>query len=99
MRIKEYNLKIGTNQIYGPITKILSVQSVEDKIKLWVEVGKRYHNNYFLFFIVENDVNLKDIPYFEHAKYLNTVIVKGKPLHVYFFQQAGKAFLERDKDK
>ena len=96
MRIKEYNLKIGATQVYAPIHKILSVQAVGEKIKLWVEVDSKHRKNYFIFFTVENDVNLKQIPNFQYAKYMNTVIFKDKPLHIYCFHATDKAFLSKD---
>lgn len=99
MRIKEYNLRKGATQVYAPIHKILSVQAVGKKIKLWVEVDSKHKKNYFVFITVENDVNLKEIPGFQYAKYLNTVILDEKPLHIYCFHVLDKAFTEKEREE
>jgi hypothetical protein len=90
MKIREYPIKNGVTKIFAPIEKILTVQAKGHEIFMWAEVGKREKNNMFIFITLDNDQNLKDIPYFEFAKYLNTVFINGKPKHVYFFHSPGK---------
>lgn len=99
MKIREYQLKSGVTKIYAPIEKILSVQAKGHEIFLWAETGKRDKNSLFLFVTLDNDQNLKELPYFEFAKYLNTVFINGKPKHIYFYHQPGKKYLDREIDE
>jgi hypothetical protein len=99
MKIREYPLRVGVTKIYAPITKILSVKEKNNQILMWAETEKRDKNSIFIFLTVENDWDLSKIPYFSFAKYLTTVLIQGKPRHIYFYHKPGEVYLDRDEEK
>lgn len=100
-KIREYPLNIGSTKIYAPISKILSVQEKNGQICLWAENKRPQPNHYFIFLTIPNDVDVDKIAYFEHAKYITTVLMgeEQKPLHVYMYHQPGKIFLPKELER